>query len=38
MPGLVDTHVHLAPLKRAVGFQMLARAGVTCVSGSVKMI
>jgi len=30
MPGLVDTHVHLAPPKRAVGFQMLARAGVTC--------
>jgi hypothetical protein len=30
MPGLVDTHVHLTPLKRAVGFQMLARAGVTC--------
>ena len=30
MAGLVDTHVHLAPLKRAVGFQMLARAGVTC--------
>jgi hypothetical protein len=30
MPGLVDTHVHLTPLSRAVGFQMLARAGVTC--------
>jgi len=30
IPGLVDTHVHLTPLTRAVGFQMLARAGVTC--------
>jgi hypothetical protein len=30
LPGLVDTHVHLTPLTRAVGFQMLARAGVTC--------
>ncbi len=30
LPGLVDTHVHLTPLKRSVGFQMLARAGVTC--------
>lgn len=29
-PGLVDTHVHLTPAFRAVGFQMLARAGVTC--------
>lgn len=29
-PGLVDTHVHLTPPKRAVGFRMLARAGVTC--------
>lgn len=30
MPGLVDTHVHLTPLYRAVGHKMLARAGVTC--------
>jgi hypothetical protein len=30
LPGLVDTHVHLTPLSRAVGFRMLARAGVTC--------
>jgi imidazolonepropionase-like amidohydrolase len=30
LPGLVDTHVHLTPLTRAVGFRMLARAGVTC--------
>ena len=30
LPGLVDTHVHLTPVKRAVGFRMLARAGVTC--------
>ncbi len=30
LPGPVDTHVHLTPLTRAVGFQMLARAGVTC--------
>lgn len=29
-PGLVDTHVHIAPAERAVGFRMLARAGVTC--------
>ena len=29
-PGLVDTHVHLTPARRAVGFPMLARAGVTC--------
>lgn len=29
-PGLVDTHVHLTHTKHAVGFQMLARAGVTC--------
>ena len=29
-PGLVDTHVHLTPSRRAVGFPMLARAGVTC--------
>ena len=28
-PGLVDTHVHLTHTKHAVGFQMLARAGVT---------
>jgi hypothetical protein len=30
LPGLVDTHVHLTPRERAVGFGMLARAGVTC--------
>ena len=30
LPGLVDCHVHLTPLSRAVGFRMLARAGVTC--------
>ncbi len=30
LPGLVDTHVHLTPMTRSVGFQMLARAGVTC--------
>lgn len=30
LPGLVDTHVHLTPVVRAVGFRMLARAGVTC--------
>lgn len=30
LPGLVDTHVHLTPIRRSVGFQMLARAGVTC--------
>ena len=30
LPGLVDTHVHLTPARRAVGFPMLARAGVTC--------
>ncbi len=29
-PGLVDTHVHLTHTKQPVGFQMLARAGVTC--------
>ena len=29
-PGLVDTHVHLTHTRQAVGFQMLARAGVTC--------
>ncbi len=29
-PGLVDTHVHLTPPRRAVGLRMLARAGVTC--------
>ncbi|MEE9497975.1 MAG: hypothetical protein V3V24_01435, partial [Nitrospinaceae bacterium] len=29
-PGLVDTHVHLTHTEQAVGFQMLARAGVTC--------
>ena len=29
-PGLIDTHVHLTPLDRSVGFRMLARAGVTC--------
>ena len=29
-PGLVDNHVHLTHTERAVGFQMLARAGVTC--------
>ena len=29
LPGLVDSHVHLAPAERAVGFRMLARAGVT---------
>ena len=27
---LVDTHVHLTPVARAVGLRMLARAGVTC--------
>ena len=30
LPGLVDTHVHLTPVVRAVGLRMLARAGVTC--------
>ncbi|MDJ0815138.1 MAG: amidohydrolase family protein [Desulfobacterales bacterium] len=30
LPGLVDTHVHLTPQSRSLGFQMLARAGVTC--------
>jgi hypothetical protein len=30
LPGLVDTHVHLTHTQQAVGFQMLARAGVTC--------
>ena len=29
-PGLVDSHVHLTPAVRAIGFRMLARAGVTC--------
>jgi hypothetical protein len=29
LPGLIDTHVHLSPAKRAVGFPMLAAAGVT---------
>ena len=29
LPGLIDTHVHLTPAKRAVGFAMLAAAGVT---------
>ncbi len=29
-PGLVDSHVHLTHTKQPVGFQMLARAGVTC--------
>ncbi len=29
-PGLVDTHVHLTHTQQAVGFHMLARAGVTC--------
>jgi hypothetical protein len=29
-PGLVDTHVHLGGLQQAVGFRMLAKAGVTC--------
>ena len=29
-PGLVDSHVHLAPAERSIGFRMLARAGVTC--------
>jgi hypothetical protein len=29
-PGLVDNHVHLTHTEQAVGFQMLARAGVTC--------
>jgi hypothetical protein len=29
LPGLVDTHVHLTPAARAVGFHMLAKAGVT---------
>jgi len=29
-PGLVDTHVHLSHTRHPVGFQMLARAGVTC--------
>jgi len=28
-PGLVDTHVHIAPTPREVGLKMLARAGVT---------
>lgn len=29
LPGLIDTHVHLTPAERAVGFPMLAAAGVT---------
>jgi hypothetical protein len=29
-PGLVDSHVHLAPAERSIGFRMLARTGVTC--------
>ena len=29
VPGIVDTHVHLTPPKRAAGFHMLAAAGVT---------
>jgi hypothetical protein len=29
-PGLVDSHVHLSPAERGIGFRMLARAGVTC--------
>jgi len=29
-PGLVDSHVHLTPAERGIGFRMLARAGVTC--------
>jgi hypothetical protein len=29
LPGLIDTHVHLTPTDRAVGFHMLAKAGVT---------
>ncbi len=29
LPGLIDTHVHLTPEVRAVGFPMLATAGVT---------
>jgi len=29
-PGLVDSHVHLTPISRGIGFRMLARAGVTC--------
>ncbi|MBN1827701.1 MAG: amidohydrolase family protein [Deltaproteobacteria bacterium] len=29
MPGLVDTHVHLTPPRRSIGFKMLAQAGVT---------
>lgn len=30
-PGLIDTHVHLGLFEQAVGFRMLAKAGVTCV-------
>lgn len=30
MPGLVDTHVHVTPPHRSVGYRMMARAGVTC--------
>jgi len=29
-PGLVDSHVHLTPMERGIGFRMLAKAGVTC--------
>jgi hypothetical protein len=29
LPGLIDTHVHLTPKARGVGFSMLAAAGVT---------
>ena len=29
-PGLVDSHVHLTPIERGIGFRMLAKAGVTC--------
>ena len=29
--GLVDSHVHLTPMERGIGFRMLAKAGVTVV-------
>jgi len=29
LPGLIDSHVHVAPVSRAIGLRMLARAGVT---------
>jgi hypothetical protein len=29
LPGLVDSHVHVTPAPREVGYRMLARAGVT---------